>query len=173
MVLTAMTGLSLGIGFNPQGFTADADAIARSLQDPLANISAIITDNTFNLDMGGDEERTGYDFQIQPVHSLQTDRGFSIVPRGVIPIGTEIIGLTPISPFRPRRWRGALLPYTAHVEIVNLDPEKRPLGASADSTEIKDVVSVSIRAWTQQSITVLFDHGHSLEERIIHEQFVE
>jgi NAD+ kinase len=47
------------------------------------------------------------------------------------------------------------------------------LGASADSTEIKDVVSVSIRAWTQQSVTVLFDHGHSLEERIIHEQFVE
>lgn len=91
----------------------------------------------------------------------------------VIPIGAEIIGLTPISPFRPRRWRGASLPYTAHVEIINLDPEKRPLGASADSTEIKDVVSVSIRAWTQQSITVLFDHGHSLEERIIHEQFVE
>lgn len=95
VVLTATTGLSLGIGFNPQGFTADADAIARSLQDPLANISAIITDNTFNLDMGSDEERTGYDFQIQPVHSLQTDRGFSIVPRGVIPI----VGAPPESDF--------------------------------------------------------------------------
>jgi hypothetical protein len=78
--------MSLALALSAPCLATDADAIARSLQDPLANISAIITDNTFNLDMGGDEKRTGYDFQIQPVHSLQTDRGFSIVPRGVIPI---------------------------------------------------------------------------------------
>jgi hypothetical protein len=95
LVLASTIGLSLGVGSSTNSFASDADAIARSLQDPLANISAIITDNTFNLDMGGDEERTGYDFQIQPVHSLQTDRGFSIVPRGVIPI----IGAPPESDF--------------------------------------------------------------------------
>ena len=104
-VLISTIALSLEAGFATHGFAADADAIARSLQDPLANISAIITDNTFNLDMGGDEERTGYDFQIQPVHSLQTDRGFSIVPRGVIPI----IGAPPESdfPFLGERPEGA------------------------------------------------------------------
>ena len=94
-VLNRVVGLLLAAGFANPSIAADADAIARSLQDPLANISAIITDNTFNLDMGGDEDRTGYDFQIQPVHSIQTDRGFSIVPRGVIPI----IGAPPASDF--------------------------------------------------------------------------
>lgn len=74
---------------------SDAEAIARSLQDPLASISAIMTDNSFNFGMGGDDEKTGYDFQIQPVYSLPTDHGFSIVPRGVIPI----IGAPPESDF--------------------------------------------------------------------------
>ena len=89
----------------------------------------------------------------------------------VIPIGAEIIGLTPISPFRPRRWRGALLPHSSVIEITNLDPQKRPLGASADSTEVKDAVRVLVRVHDAGSVTVLFDHGHSLEERIINEQF--
>jgi len=89
----------------------------------------------------------------------------------VIPIGADIIGLTPISPFRPRRWRGALLPRSSVVEITNLDPEKRPLGASADSIEIRDMVKAVIRVQEADSVTVLFDHGHSLEERIINEQF--
>ena len=89
----------------------------------------------------------------------------------VIPIGADILGLTPISPFRPRRWRGALLPHSSVIEITNLDPEKRPLGASADSTEVKDAVHVLVRVHDAGSVTVLFDHGHSLEERIINEQF--
>ena len=89
----------------------------------------------------------------------------------VIPIGADIIGLTPVSPFRPRRWRGALLPYTSVIEITNLDPEKRPVGASADSTEIKNAVKMVVRVRDADSLTVLFDHGHSLEERIINEQF--
>ena len=90
----------------------------------------------------------------------------------VIPIGADIIGLTPISPFRPRRWRGALLPHSSVIEITNLDPQKRPLGASADSTEIKNAVRVLVRVHDAGSVTALFDHGHSLEERIINEQFV-
>jgi NAD+ kinase len=89
----------------------------------------------------------------------------------VIPIGADILGLTPISPFRPRRWRGALLPHSSVIEITCLNPEKRPIGASADSTEIKDVVHVLIRVHHAGSVTVLFDHGHSLEERILQEQF--
>ena len=89
----------------------------------------------------------------------------------VIPIGADILGLTPISPFRPRRWRGALLPHSSVIEITNLDPEKRPLGASADSTEIKGAVHVLVCVHDAASVTVLFDHGHSLEERIINEQF--
>lgn len=91
----------------------------------------------------------------------------------VIPIGADILGLTPISPFRPRRWRGALLPRSAVVEITNLDTGKRPLGASADSTEIRDVAQITIQADDSRPVNVLFDHGHSLEERIIHEQFVD
>lgn len=89
----------------------------------------------------------------------------------VIPLGADVLGLTPISPFRPRRWRGALLPSTVLIEVTNLDPSKRPLGASADSLEVKNAVDVSIQADAKSAVTVLFDHGHSLEERIIHEQF--
>jgi NAD+ kinase len=89
----------------------------------------------------------------------------------VIPIDADLLGLTPISPFRPRGWRGALLPYTAVIEVKNLDPVKRPLGASADSTEIKNVASVVVEAVEAEAATVLFDRGHTLEDRIINEQF--
>jgi NAD+ kinase len=90
----------------------------------------------------------------------------------VIPVGANILALTPISPFRPRRWRGALLPHKATVTFENLDPVKRPLGLSADSTEITDAVNVTIREAAESAVCVLFDKGHSLEERIINEQFV-
>ena len=89
----------------------------------------------------------------------------------VIPIDAELIALTPISAFRPRRWRGALLPYTAIIEITNLDHGKRPLGASADSTEIKDIAKATISVVEESPATVLFDAGHTLEDRIINEQF--
>ena len=89
----------------------------------------------------------------------------------VIPIGSNVLALTPISPFRPRRWRGALLPRTASIEFEIIDPEKRPVGASADSTEIKDVATVRVKEELSKFVTVLFDAGHSLEERIINEQF--
>ena len=89
----------------------------------------------------------------------------------VIPIDTDLLGLTPISPFRPRHWRGALLPHTAVIEISNLDPDKRPLGASADSSEITNVASATISVIEASPATVLFDEGHTLEDRIINEQF--
>jgi NAD+ kinase len=89
----------------------------------------------------------------------------------IIPVGAGLLALTPISPFRPRRWRGALLPNTAVVEFVNLDPARRPVGASADFREVRNMVVVTIREDRQQAFRVLFDPGHSLEERMFSEQF--
>ena len=79
-------------------------------------------------------------------------------------------GLTPISPFRPRRWRGALLPDTARVRVEVLEPEKRPVAAVADHDEVRSVSSVNVR-WTRIAMHMLFDPGHSLDERILREQF--
>lgn len=89
----------------------------------------------------------------------------------IVPIGSSLLALTPVSPFRPRRWRGALLPQTAEIVLRNLDPDKRPLAATADFEEISDVVSVSVREDQSKPVRLLFDPDHSLEERIIAEQF--
>lgn len=89
----------------------------------------------------------------------------------IIPLGSNVLAMTPISPFRPRRWRGALLPHDVEVEFATIDPEKRPISATADSFEVLDVVSVSIREKKDCQVTLLFDRDHSLEERIIREQF--
>jgi NAD+ kinase len=89
----------------------------------------------------------------------------------VIPLGSDLMALTAISPFRPRRWRGALLPRTAEVRFDNLDPVKRPLIAAADHTEIEDVVSITVSPCKDRRVGMLFDPGHSLNERILNEQF--
>jgi NAD+ kinase len=90
----------------------------------------------------------------------------------IIPLGAEILALTPISAFRPRRWRGALLPHAAHVLIEVLEVEKRPVSAVADFTEVRDVVSVEIREDLELSTTLLFDREANLEERVFKEQFL-
>lgn len=90
----------------------------------------------------------------------------------IIPLGAGILAITPISPFRPRRWKGALLSHKAVVKIDVLDPEKRPVNAVADFTEAQNVVSVEIREEDKKVIKLLFDSGHSLEDRIISEQFL-
>jgi NAD+ kinase len=89
----------------------------------------------------------------------------------ILPLTSDILALTPISPFRPRRWKGALINHKAVVVIEILDCDKRPVSAVADFTEIRDVAKVEIRESRQSSIRLLFDHGHSLEDRIISEQF--
>lgn len=89
----------------------------------------------------------------------------------ILPINAALLALTPISPFRPRRWRGALLPNTAFVVIEVLEGEKRPVAAVADHDEARDVQRVEIIADKTISIRMLFDPGHSLEERILSEQF--
>lgn len=90
----------------------------------------------------------------------------------VIPLGSNILALTPVSPFRPRRWRGALLPNTVEIRIQNLDPDKRPIGASGDSMEVEDVASVTITQDPDTALTLLFDQRESLHERVLREQFL-
>ena len=89
----------------------------------------------------------------------------------ILPIGSPLLALTPISAFRPRRWRGAILPHNAKVTLTIMDAEKRPVAAVADHLEVRNVRSVEIAEDTRQSVRMLFDPGHSLAERVINEQF--
>ena len=89
----------------------------------------------------------------------------------IIPIGAQVLALTPISAFRPRRWRGALLPQTARVTFEILECDKRPVSAVADNFEVRDVVEVHIAEDSSASLSMLFDAGRSLEERVLTEQF--
>lgn len=89
----------------------------------------------------------------------------------IIPINAPLLALTPISPFRPRRWRGALLPDKAKVTIEVLEPDKRPVAAVADHDEVRSVHAVDIGMDDSISLNMLFDPGHNLDERILREQF--
>jgi NAD+ kinase len=89
----------------------------------------------------------------------------------IIPISASLMALTPISPFRPRRWHGALLPDSARVRIEVLEAAKRPVAAVADHDEVRAVAAVDIRMDHGVATTILFDPGHSLDERILREQF--
>ena len=90
----------------------------------------------------------------------------------ILPIGADVLALTAVAAFRPRRWRGALLPETADVTFDVLEPEKRPVMAEADSQSVRDALRVEIRSEPRVAHRVLFDPGHGLEERLIREQFV-
>jgi NAD+ kinase len=89
----------------------------------------------------------------------------------IVPIGAALLALTPISAFRPRRWRGALLPNTAQVAFEVLHPDKRPVSATADYTEVRDVLRIEVCQEHTVSLNLLFDPEHNLEQRIIQEQF--
>jgi NAD+ kinase len=89
----------------------------------------------------------------------------------ILPIHSRLLALTPISAFRPRRWRGALLSHGAHVRFEVLEPERRSVSASADNLETRDVVAVDIREDSGSALTLLFDQGHALDERVLREQF--
>ncbi|NBC32333.1 MAG: NAD kinase [Alphaproteobacteria bacterium] len=89
----------------------------------------------------------------------------------IIPLGANLLALTPISAFRPRRWRGALLPYHAVITFEVLEAEKRPVSAVADDTEVRDVVRIEVREDRSERVVMLFDPEHNLEERILKEQF--
>ena len=89
----------------------------------------------------------------------------------ILPITAPLLALTPISPFRPRRWRGALLPNDAHVAIEVLEPDKRPVSAVADHTAFRHVTAVEVREESGIDIFMMFDPGRTLAERILSEQF--
>src|SRR3954451_5295870 len=90
----------------------------------------------------------------------------------ILPLGSKLVALTPISPFRPRRWRGALIPDELTILLRVLDPLKRPVSAVADQIEVRDVANVEIRLDKERSLTLLFDPEHALDERIAMEQFL-
>lgn len=89
----------------------------------------------------------------------------------IVPLSANLLPLTPISAFRPRRWRGALLPHTAIVKFQVLEPDKRPVSAVADRTEVRSVVEVTVREDRAIGMRALFDPEHNLEERMVAEQF--
>lgn len=89
----------------------------------------------------------------------------------ILPLNSPLLALTPISPFRPRRWRGALLPDKATIEFEVLEADKRPVNAVADHFEVRTAIKVSARMDMASSMVMLFDAGHNLDERILREQF--
>jgi NAD+ kinase len=89
----------------------------------------------------------------------------------IIPLDARVLALTPISAFRPRRWRGALLPHTAKVRFEILEADKRPVSAVADNFEVRDVMEVQVAEDREIALHMLFDEGRSLEERVLAEQF--
>lgn len=89
----------------------------------------------------------------------------------ILPLGSSMLALTPISPFRPRRWRGAIIPDHYEIDFRVLDPVKRPVAAVADQKELRDIMAVKIKVARQHQLTLLFDPGKTLEDRIFAEQF--
>jgi NAD+ kinase len=89
----------------------------------------------------------------------------------IIPLGADVLALTPISAFRPRRWRGAILPHTATVSFEILESEKRPVSAGADSIEVRDIVRVEVRETRDITLSLLFDQDQNRAERVLKEQF--
>ncbi len=90
----------------------------------------------------------------------------------ILPLSSDLLALTPISPFRPRRWRGALLPESSVIEIVALEAAKRPVSAVADQVEVRDVAHVQVTSDRSIALTLLFDPGYALDDRITMEQFL-
>ena len=98
---------------------------------------------------------------------------YNLSARGpILPMGSNMVALTPISPFRPRRWRGAILPDNTRIAFRVLEPLKRPVSAVADQREVRDVATVEVRLDTSLALTLMFDPEHALDERIAREQFI-
>jgi NAD+ kinase len=90
----------------------------------------------------------------------------------ILPLGSALLALTPISPFRPRRWRGAILPDKARISLRVLNPGKRPVSAVADDSEVRDIARVDVCVDRARQLTLLFDPEHALDDRITMEQFI-
>lgn len=124
------------------------------------------------IDIGGVTRLAEYAGDGVLVATPAGSTAYNLSARGpIIPMNAAALALTPISPFRPRAWRGALLPQDAHVTIENLDPIARPMNASADFTEVRDAVRIEVVQDTSAPVEVLFNPDHHLDERIFDEQF--
>ena len=90
----------------------------------------------------------------------------------ILPMGSNLLALTPINPFRPRRWRGAILPHDADFRIEVLERDKRPVSVTADNKEVRDITQVRVAEASGKEVGLLFDPEHNLEERVLREQFL-
>lgn len=90
----------------------------------------------------------------------------------ILPLDSNLLALTPISPFRPRRWHGAILPDRSRIQLRVLEPGKRPVSVVADQKELRDVAEVTLEIARESELALLFDPGHALDERIVAEQFI-
>lgn len=98
---------------------------------------------------------------------------YNLSARGpILPMGSNLVALTPISPFRPRRWRGAILPDNTRIAFRVLEPLKRPVSAVADQREVRDVATVEVQLDKSLTLSLMFDPEHALDERIAREQFI-
>lgn len=124
------------------------------------------------IDIDGKERLEALTCDGVMVATPQGSTAYNLSAHGpILPLKAPLLALTPVSPFRPRNWRGALLPNTASVRIEVLEPEKRPVNAVADNTEIKSAVEVHIQEDRNATGILLFDPEHTWEERILDEQF--
>lgn len=179
--------------FAPEGLTARLEAAEEAAINPLA-MTAMAPDGTLHEALAINEVsllRAGpqaarlqisVDGRIR-MEELVCDGALVSTPAGstaynysahgpILPIGSEVLALTAMAAFRPRRWRGALLPKGAEVRFDVLEPEKRPVRADADSRSAKSVLWVEVKSHPQVRHRLLFDPGHGLEERLLREQFV-
>lgn len=124
------------------------------------------------IDIDGRERMAALTCDGIMVATPQGSTAYNLSAHGpILPLKAPLLALTPVSAFRPRNWRGALLPNTARVKISALEPEKRPVNAVADNTEIKSAVEVHIHEDRTATGLLMFDAEHSWEERILDEQF--
>src|SRR4029450_11485496 len=157
--------------YRPDGLPARIDAPPPPTGGPLPRLSAHSANLRLLID--GVERMARFMGDGLIVATAAGSTAYNLSAHGpIIPLGSNLLAVTPVSPFRPRRWRGALVPHTAEIMVENLDADKRPLAATADFDELFQVVSVTIREDPSTTVQLLFDADHSLEERIIAEQFL-
>ncbi|MEO1640388.1 MAG: NAD kinase [Pseudomonadota bacterium] len=178
--------------YGAEGLTARLDAAEEEVINPLAMtalsadgaMSEALAINEVSLLRAGAQAaklRITVDGRVR-MEELVCDGALVATPAGstaynysahgpILPIGSDVLALTAMSAFRPRRWRGALLPKRAVVRFDVINPAKRPVMADADGKSVRDVVSVEIRSDPSIRHRILFDPGHGLEERLIREQF--
>lgn len=160
----------------PLEMTAET-AAGKSVKLPAINEVSLLrqTRQTANLEITVDDRVVMPDLACDGilVATAAGSTAYNLSAHGpILPLGSAMLALTPISPFRPRRWRGAILPDKTRIGIRILDPRKRPVSAVADQREVRDVARVDVAIDRSRDLTLLFDPEHALDDRITMEQFI-